>query len=155
VLNMSLAGPPDFLLKRLLAAAAARDISIVAAASPGEQGLGFPASFEPAIAVVPSDSQGKVQEPAHAAARPLLGAPGIEVLTTAPDTTYDFQSGSSVAAAHVSGVIALLLQSSPKLRASEISALLLQSARRPDAPGIGIVNACSALARIGPIDDCG
>ena len=40
---------------------------------------------------------------------PVLFAPGSEVLTLVPDGRYDFLSGSSLAAASVSGGIALLL----------------------------------------------
>ena len=38
----------------------------------------------------------------------MLSAPGSDILTTQPGGGYDFTSGSSMAAAHVSGIVALL-----------------------------------------------
>ena len=40
----------------------------------------------------------------------LLAAPGVEILTTAPPHAYAFLSGTSLAAAHVSGVVALMMR---------------------------------------------
>jgi hypothetical protein len=40
----------------------------------------------------------------------MLAAPGISILATAPSNSYDFFSGNSFAAAHVSGFAALLMQ---------------------------------------------
>ena len=51
-------------------------------------------------------------------------APGNDILTTGPRGTYDFFSGSSLAAAHVSGVAALLLERRPELRPAELRELL-------------------------------
>ena len=50
---------------------------------------------------------------------------GNQVLTTFPHGAYDFISGSSFAAAHVSGVVALLLELHPGLPAADVRELLM------------------------------
>ena len=123
VLNMSLTGPPDSLLRRLLTAASDHGIVIVAAATGASiQKLGFPASLEFVIAVLASDTQGHltVQAPEQDEDAHLVAAPGKEILTTVPTESYDFLSGSSLAAAHISGVVALLLEKQPHLSSKEI-----------------------------------
>lgn len=92
----------------------------------------------------------------RAAARSgLLAAPGLDVLTTAPGGTYDFLSGSSLAAAHVSGIVALLLERNPRLTPAEVRTLLVGTARAmPEAGNAGpraargVVDACAAVARL-------
>jgi subtilisin family serine protease len=76
----------------------------------------------------------------------VLSAPGSDILTTQPDGGYDFTSGSSMAAAHVSGIAALLLAMAPGLDARSVHDLLLQSSRLSD--GTLQVNAASAVARL-------
>ena len=86
-----------------------------------------------------------------------LAAPGIDILTTAPRETYDFLSGSSLAAAHVTGIVALLLEQEPYLTPAQVQALLRTTAQpiagaASAAQGTtGIVDACAALERL--LDD--
>src|SRR5262252_4344042 len=102
VLNLSLGGPADPLLTRLLMAAMTQGITVVAATlEASTQGPGFPASLEGVMAVRASDPAGQVHGDMHGSPRPALAAPGIDILTTVPTDTYDFLSGSSLAAAHV------------------------------------------------------
>ena len=82
VLNLSLGGPQDRLLERLLAAAIEQDIVVVAARDYGKSGAGFPASLPGVIAV------GNVPAPAG-----RLIAPGQDVLTLVPPDGYDYLSG--------------------------------------------------------------
>jgi hypothetical protein len=78
-------------------------------------------------------------------------APGEDVLTTFPGGRYDFISGSSFAAAHVSGVIALLRALQPSLPPSRIETVL-QGSADDDTPAA--VNACEALARLRGEGEC-
>ena len=57
VVNLSLGGPPDPLLTRLIAKAIERGTTVVAAAMEGADAPGFPASLPEVIGVVASDSQ--------------------------------------------------------------------------------------------------
>ena len=57
--------------------------------------------------------------------KPEIVAPGAYISTTQNDTGYNVASGTSYAAPHVSGAIALLLQKNPELSHNEIKSLLL------------------------------
>jgi subtilisin family serine protease len=154
VLNFSLAGPPDPLLARLIATAVQRHITIVAAVlEEGERGPGFPASLETVIAIRTSDPRRHVHSAVGKSAA-ALAAPGIDILTTAPHEAYAFLSGSSLAAAHVTGIVALLLEHEPYLTPTQVQALLRTTAQpiagaASAAQGpTGIVDACAALEQL-------
>ncbi|MBN7136644.1 serine protease, partial [Lysobacter enzymogenes] len=115
VVNLSLGGPADPLLRRLLQQLLEQGRIVVASLPADGRMSGFPADT-PGVIVV-GDS-------ARAVAPGSLGAPGSDILTTRPGGGYDFASGSSMAAAHVSGVAALLLAAAPSLDAARVRALL-------------------------------
>jgi Subtilase family len=149
VLNLSLGGPPDPLIERLLARAIEEDIVVVAARADDNPGAAFPASLPGVIAV------GSVPAPADAG---RLIAPGLDVLTLVPPDGYDYLSGSSIAAAHVSGIVALLLERAPSLHASDVGRLLARTSRpvaRPGADSLRVVSACDALAAVSGSVRCG
>ena len=153
VLNMSLGGPPDALLSRLIGRAVERGMIVVAAAADGGA-PGFPASLPMVIAVFSCGTGGQAEVPGWTAARFAIAAPGIDILTTVPQTGYDFVSGSSLAAAHVTGVVALLLEEDPALRPAE-ALDVLRATSRPLAVAAastpsraGLVDACAALGKL-------
>ena len=146
VINLSLAGPRDPLLARLIGVALGRGVTVVAAArqSGGGDAESFPASLDGVIAVRASGRPGgETGAPAGAGAADrtdggrVLSAPGVDILTTVPGGGYDFFSGSSMAAAQVSGVAALLLERVPGLGPERIGRLLRETARAPGAEGAG------------------
>ena len=57
--------------------------------------------------------------------KPEIVAPGAYINTTQNNIGYNFTSGTSYAAPHVSGAVALLLQKNPELHHHEIKSLLL------------------------------
>jgi subtilisin family serine protease len=149
VVNLSLGGPPDPLLERLLRKAIERDIVVVAAQGGDRNRRLFPASFAGVIAVASAGT-------AHEAAR--LAAPDQDVLTLVSPDGYDFFSGSSIAAAHVSGIVALLLERAPALRAPDIESLLARTSRAIGPKGADLrmqVSACDALAELTGATGCG
>jgi hypothetical protein len=151
IINLSLAGPPDALLARLLTTATAGGIVVIAAAHDTAPGPGFPASHAGVIAVLASDTHSQVRLIAGVPNGPLLAAPGIEVLTTLPHSAYDFLSGSSLAAAHVSGIVALLLEHDATLTPSRLHTLLHATGRpaaMASAAGVRILDACSAVEQL-------
>ena len=86
-----------------------------------------------------------------------LTAPDFEVLTLVPPDGYDFLSGSSIAAAHVSGIVALLLERNPALHASDIESLLVRTSRPVGRGGPDErmeVSACDALAELSSAIHC-
>jgi len=120
VINLSLAGPNDALLDRLLAAANAHAIAVVAALPPSNTNeYQFPTAVSSVISVGLSDAAER--SPAAGA----ILAPGVEVLTTFPGARYDYASGSSLAAAHVSGVVALARALHKQLSPQQIRSLLM------------------------------
>jgi subtilisin family serine protease len=151
ILNFSLAGPSDPLLARLVRTALARGITVVAAEAPAGGAL-FPASLDGVIGVVASDLDGGLRAPAPAGSH--LAAPGVDILTTVPHGSYDFFSGSSLAAAEVSGVAALLLERNPRLTPAQVREVLVKSAKPPKLqpgdpdPDVGLVDACAAVAQV-------
>jgi len=135
VINLSLGGPHDALLSRLVGLALDRGIVVVAAA-PSRSG--FPADV-PGVIVVGS-APGSNPEPAGEG----LIAPGDEILVPVPGGGFDYASGTSLSAAQVSGVIALIAAERPGISRDEIRNLLAESRTTPQAP----VNACRALAKL-------
>ncbi|HEU4619421.1 MAG TPA: S8 family serine peptidase [Gammaproteobacteria bacterium] len=141
VINLSLTGPRDPLLESLLDQAQRRG-AVVVAAQPeaGTRQDSFPASHPRVIVVRGSAAAGDPASPY------LLSAPADEILTTVPDRGYAFLSGTSLAAAHVSGVVALLMERAPGLRV-DVLAPLLRSATVRSSAGTS-VNACLALEKV-------
>lgn len=140
VINLSLGGPADPLLARLVGEALRRGIVVVGAVPPSGDVGGFPAGVPGVIGV---DAAG------GSAAASVVQAPGREVLTLRPGGHYDFSSGSSLATAHVSGVAALLLASGQPASARRIHAALLQSSGVVGTHA-RVINACRALENILP-----
>jgi subtilisin family serine protease len=105
----------------------------------------------------------RLAEGPHSPTQPAAGghwilAPGSEVLTTFPHGAYNFISGSSFAAAHVSGVVALLLELQPALSADRIISILQATAAHTQpssaSPWSGVVNACVAIAQLRGLLTC-
>ena len=130
-MNLSLGGPSDPLLRRLVEHGLARNMIFVAALPTEGAATGFPSEI-PGVVVV--DAVGHKHT-----ARDVLLAPGTDVLTLVPQNGYDFVSGSSMAAANVSGGIALLL--SQHMKTNEIREVLTQTS------GGDSVNICAAMTR--------
>jgi len=139
IINLSLGGPSDPLLRRLVDLGLKRGIVVVAAAN-GPQRTGFPAEI-PGVIVVGSDNQ--VGQADSLRTISLL-APGDEILVPVPGGGFDYASGSSLSAAQVSGIVALLVARRPGLTGDDVTTLLIDS--RADIGGS--VNACRALAQL-------
>jgi hypothetical protein len=142
IINLSLSGPADPLLTRLVEVGLHRGVVFVGAAPPASERNVFPTGVEGVIGV---DASG-----AKASADSVLFAPASEVLTLVPEGRYDFLSGSSLAAASVSGGIALLLSRDRNLRAENARDLLEQSSHTvTTAQGeASSVNLCAAMAAL-------
>ncbi|HVT58850.1 MAG TPA: S8 family serine peptidase [Thermoanaerobaculia bacterium] len=152
ILNFSLSGPSDPLLAKLLAAAMAHGIVVVAAVGP-DAARSFPATLPGVIQVAGSDDiQGGLRFPTRKVDSGTLAAPGVDILTTVPHGHYDFFSGASFAAAQVSGIAALLLEREPHLSPAQLGALFHKTARPipiaagDPTPSVDQVDACAALA---------
>jgi subtilisin family serine protease len=145
VINMSLAGPDDPLLTRLLDRVIDSGIVVVTAYPPSPTSA-FPSSH-PRVLTAHSSLTAVHSDSPYA-----LAAPATEVLTTTPGSSYAFLTGNSLAAAHTSGVVALLKERQPDLDAERIAAIL--TATTSYAPGTASINACRAVARVVGTEPC-
>lgn len=148
VLNMSLTGPKDPLLTLLINKALSKGI-IVVAADTGSAG-DFPASLKNVISV----QSIKQQIPESDTLAASITAPGDKILTTLPHGTYDFISGSSIAAAEVSGVVALLLELKPDLTAAETHTILQKSKTSANDGMVSGINANVAVNSLCKTTSC-
>ncbi|MEQ1621304.1 MAG: S8 family serine peptidase [Methylococcales bacterium] len=110
IINLSLSGPEDLLLRQLIEKALANGIVVIAAVPGNDQVGGFPANIPGVIAVGQGGESNKYQ----------IVAPGKDILTTVPNQAYDFMTGSSFATPHVAGLAALLLQLHPDWKSAEL-----------------------------------
>jgi Subtilase family len=137
VINMSFAGPYDPLLQ--LALKKARDKGVVLIAAAGNLGPQspplYPAADENVIAVTAVDEKDKLMPQANQGPHVALAAPGVNVLEAAPRASYNFTTGTSVAAAHVSGAAALILERNPGLDLASLEDALFSTARDLGTPG--------------------
>lgn len=141
LVNLSLSGPPDPLLNAMVSAGVARGILYVGAAPAADDPRGFPGGAPGMIPVEMAEVEGT-------RAGTLL-APGREVVTLVPGARYDFLSGTSLATAHVSGAVALLLARDPNIDRDSVYRLLSRSEGRDGASSAGApINACAALAAL-------
>jgi subtilisin family serine protease len=138
IVNMSLSGPNDLLLSKLLDVALARGLTVVAAFDRNLPEGGFPASHHGVVAVLD-----------EATGPPIPGvviAPGRDVPTTQPGGRWFLVNGSSYAAAHVSGLFALMRE---RMTRSPATYALVTA-----QPAFAI-DACATLLRVAGPCDCG
>ena len=135
VINLSLSGPSDLLLGELVKTALGHGSVVVAAFDRRKADGGFPASVPGVIAV--SDA------PVASARGQVYIAPGRDVPTTQPGGRWFLVNGSSYAAAHVSGLVALVRQR----RRSPALTLVADRSR-------GAIDACATLLRAASGCEC-
>jgi subtilisin family serine protease len=154
IVNMSFAGPPDPMFRDMLAKAHAHGIVLIAAvgnAGPRSPPL-YPAADPDVIGVTATDADDKLLLQANRGPQVAVAAPGVQVLEPAPDAGYQVTTGTSVAAAHASGVAALLLARNPKLTPDQVRRDMIRSARaipgnRRDV-GAGVIDALGAVTSV-------
>ena len=83
-------------------------------------------------------------------------APGVDIYSTVPDSTYERNNGTSMAAPMVSGLAALIMAYHPDLTALEVRNLILETAtpyadRRVTLPSSEQMRAFETLSRTGAI----
>ena len=129
ILNLSFAGRKDDMLQEALRKAAERGVIAVAAA--GNEGpdapAAFPAAYDSVIAVTATDFDDGLYSFANRGAHVELCAPGVDVFVATGSEGFGLQSGTSMAAAYISGAIALLLEQEPELSIADIKARLVRS----------------------------
>ena len=76
----------------------------------------YPAADPDVICVTATDSNDGLFNMANRGPYIAVAAPGVEILALAPGDSYQITTGTSVAAAHVSGIAAMLLEEKPSLK---------------------------------------
>jgi subtilisin family serine protease len=157
VINLSLTGPsPGPGLAAAVAEAAAANVLVVAAAgnthADDDAVATYPAALDAPnlVAVTSSDQRGRLAPSASFGRASIdLAAPGEEILSTARGGGYELRSGSSMAAAQVSGAAVLLASARPGLGWSGMRAALLGAARPTSLPvAAGRLDVAGALRRV-------
>lgn len=156
VINMSFAGPQDPIMARLLAAASKKGIVLIAAAGnagPKSPAL-FPASDPNVIAVTATDAEDRLFQGSNRGHHVAIAAPGVNLLLPTPGGSYGMNTGTSFAAAHISGIAALVLEREPGLTPDSVRRIVLSTAKdlgpagRDRDYGAGLADAYEALRSI-------
>lgn len=136
IINMSFVGPKNELLQEACDAARERDIVLVAAA--GNNGpkapYGYPAAYDGVIAVTATDDKDQLMAQANRGPYVFVSAPGVNMLAPVGGGA-DLVTGTSFAAAVVTGAIANLIHAAPERSADWIAAALSSTARDLGATG--------------------
>jgi thermitase len=143
VINISLGSAADAtMLRDAVAYAISRGVTVVAAAG-NEQAssLAYPAGYEKVISVAAVDAQGRQAYFSNSGEGLFISAPGVGIVSGYSDGKTVIGSGTSQAAALVSGGVAALL--SRNYQAVNIPLVLSTNAQRTGAPvtqvGAGIL----------------
>ena len=142
LVNLSFAGPADPLLTALVQAGLKRGVTFVGAAAGPD--APFPTGIAGVITAAGSE------QPLSTGALPTgaLAAPSQHVMTLRPGGEYDFESGTSVAAAELTAVMALLMSASPTRLSTATLVSLLSGPTPVHANGQPVVDVNAALARL-------
>jgi subtilisin family serine protease len=114
----------------------------------------YPAAHDKVIAITATDEKDAIYEQANRGGYIFAAAPGVDIFAPVTGKGFDFLSGTSFAAAHVTGVITLLMERNPELTAEAIRAALTDAAKdlgergADDQFGAGLTDAYGALLLI-------
>ena len=158
ILNMSFTGPRDPAIEQKIAQARRKGLILIAAA--GNAGAKsqplYPAAYSSVIAVTATDADDKLFEGANRGSHIAVAAPGVDILLPAPEAGYQVTTGTSFAAAEVSGIAALMLERRPELGQDEVRKTLIATARDLGPKGVdpqfgaGLVDAYGAIRALEP-----
>jgi subtilisin family serine protease len=154
VISMSLGAPSEHPLEvyRLIGMRALQQNALIIAAAGNDSHRGqgrivatrSPANAETILAVAALDARRNIADFSNGGKIDIT-APGVQIYSSYRCGGYRCLSGTSMATPHVAGVVALLMQANPSMRAPEIRDLLKSSALSLDAPreavGAGLVQA--------------
>ena len=157
IFNMSFAGRREPLLIDMIDAAYAQGAVFVAAA--GNEGPNappaYPAAHDKVIAITATDESDALYDQANRGGYVLAAAPGVDILAPVTGQGFDYLSGTSFAAAHVTGIIALLMERNPQLSPESVREALVGSAHdlgptgKDPEFGAGLTDAYGALMQVG------
>ena len=148
-------------------------VLVAAAGNNGDGNIGttevaYPAAYDTTIAVGAVDENNRPATWSNSGPYVSVCAPGVDIVSTLPltgtnyysESGYGALSGTSMAAPHVVGVVAQLIQAHPEYNANEIKYAIERSANSEDVghnhvSGYGLVSAGSAIQYVMPTDGSG
>lgn len=159
IINMSFTGPRDPSIEQRVTQARNKGLIIVAAAGNAGPRSGplYPAAYPNVIAVTATDADDKLFQGANRGSHIAVAAPGVDVLLPAPEAAYQVTTGTSFAAAEVSGIVALILERKPGLGPDGVRKALTGTARDLGPKGVdsqfgsGLVDAYLAIRSLEPV----
>jgi thermitase len=110
----------------------------------------YPAGYDNVIAVAATDENDEKAYFSNWGSWVDIAAPGVNILSTIPDDTYDWYSGTSMACPYVAGVAALLLSKNSSLSQEQVCTILKSSTDNLTSDyyiGMGRLNAYEAVLR--------
>jgi len=142
----------DALLHQALKYAYDHGVLIVAAAGNDATSMKhYPSAYDEVVAVSATNEYDKPAWFSNYGDSIDLAAPGVEILSTVWDDSYEYKSGTSMACPHVSGVAALIWSQFPSMTRDQVQAQLQYTAEDLGNPsfdvyyGFGRVNARKAV----------
>lgn len=163
ILSMSLGfrGYTDAFLAIVQLLRARQILPIFAVGNEGPGTSRSPGNFAEALSVGAFDLFGNVAdfsssqrfERMHDSLVPDLVAPGVDVISAKPGGGYQVMDGSSMAAPHVAGLAALLMEAKPDKSADDVEEAIFASCKLrrgmiPERANRGVPNAVQALAML-------
>lgn len=125
IINMSLSGPPDDLIRKAIEKLAAKGVLLVAAAGNDGPAAGpsYPAAYDQVIAVTAVNRDLQSYRYANRGAYIDVAAPGVSIWTALPGSQGGYHSGTSFATPYVTAALATLY---PRLASKTPQAALQQ-----------------------------
>jgi len=109
IINVSIGGPRDKIIEKLIRKATSAGITVVAAVGNGgpRSPPTYPAAYPGVIGVTAIDQDLKLYAQAPRGRFVDIAAPGVDVFSLKPGNRYNFYTGTSFVAAYVTGILAL------------------------------------------------
>jgi thermitase len=131
-------------------------VMVAAAGNNGSSAIAFPARWPETIAVAGLTNTGARWSQSNFGPEIDLSAPALSVQSTVDYSGYNVKTGTSQAAPHVTGVVALMRAKNPTLTAAQVREILISTATDVNTPGFdpqtgfGRLDAYAALVATPP-----
>ncbi|MCI3926817.1 S8 family peptidase [Paenibacillus sp. TRM 82003] len=144
IINMSfgMKKRSDAMLEAVQGASRAGVVVVASSGNDGRRGfIDYPARFPQTISVGAIDKKGAVAAFSNRGRRIDVYAPGERVVSTWPNRRYHEMNGTSMATAHVTGILALVLSARPRLSPAQLKRVIacaqvpLKSKKARGGPG--------------------
>ncbi|MDB9487329.1 S8 family peptidase [Dolichospermum circinale CS-537/01] len=141
VINLSLGGDsPNDTLKSAIEYASSKGVIVVMAAGNNSESIpSYPAryAYNSGIAVGAVDQNNNLADFSNRSGSQEIAyitAPGVDIYSTVPNNQYANYSGTSMAAPHIAGVVALMLSANPNLTESQVRQIIISTSANSTSP---------------------